>query len=80
MCVKEHCRSSALERLKRQGVVVLQEFERFVTMAEKRCRDQTLAKHLQESRGRGKPLRSLAQLQEVMGEHAYSKLTKGMFE
>ena len=49
-------------------------------MAEKRCRDQTLVKHLQESRGRGKPLRSLAQLQEVMGELAYSKMTKGMFE
>lgn len=38
--------SQVLERLKRHGVVVLQELERFVTLAEKRSRDPVLVKHL----------------------------------
>lgn len=65
-----------IERLKRQNMAALQDLERLVIVLEKKVKEQAIINHLKVAMGRGKPIRSLAHLQEVMEPGLYAKLIK----
>lgn len=74
--VSEESAVQIIDRLKRQNVAALQDLERLVNVLAQRTKDHAIRQHLTVGMGRGKPIRSLNELQGVMEPSAYAKLQK----
>ena len=77
--VGEESALQVVDRLKRQNVAALQDLERVLLLLEKKCKDASLLKQLTAEKAKGAPVRTLQDLQAAMGDAAFAKLTKGVF-
>jgi len=64
------------ERLRRHGVMALMDQERLLELLERKARDHSLLRCLNEAIDKGKLPKSLEELRAITGEQAFNKLTK----
>ena len=74
--VSEDRAAHIMDKLRKHGIVSLQELEKFLLVLERRAKDQTLLKLLLRLRGEGIVVRSTEQLKEHLDEATFNRMVR----